>query len=144
MFFYTDLLDVYDTALTDREKDTEYKPYKIEISNEHPFETFLESLRIGSLIDILDVESKWYTGYITNIDTSTRNVKVHFDDWPVRFDELHNPLNGKIASYRTHAIGGRIQGCIPGTPLLPIKPKNNSVLTEFQKMILNLKLKKKS
>ena len=56
------------------------------------------------------------------------------DDWNDRFDEWVDPQSGKLAPYRSRAIGGRFQGGLPGRPALPLNLENDSVVTEFAKM----------
>ena len=129
-----DFLKVYDEQVIAREKDASYQPFKVEIPEDNPAQTWLDNLHVGSLVDALDIESKWYTGYVTNVDIKSGQVKIHYDDWSDRFDEWVDPQSGKLAPYRSRAIGGRFQGGLPGRPSLPIKPKNDSVVSEFSKM----------
>ena len=86
------------------------------------------------MVDALDIENKWYTAYILNIDQKSGKVKIHYDDWADRFDEWIDPQSGKLAPYRTRAIGGRFQGGLPGRAALPIRPLNESVISNFIKM----------
>jgi len=138
-----DFLGVYDAEVATREQDTTYETYAPVIADDNPSQQWLQQLHIGSLVDALDVESKWYTGYVTNIDAKsshTVKVKVHYDDWEDRFDEWIELESGKLAPYRTHAIGGRFQNGLPGRPALPIKTNTTTSqsMSAFHQMRVSL------
>ncbi len=80
---------------------------------------WLETLRAGSFVDALDMESKWYTGHVLGINQG--RALVHFDDWPSRFDEWVDVSSGRLAPKHTSAMGGRLQGGMPGWPLKPFR-----------------------
>ena len=79
---------MHDKELIRREKNDEMIiEFTDEIPCDHPSQTWINSLHIGSLVDALDVESKWYMGYVTNVDFKTNDINIHYDDWDGRFDE---------------------------------------------------------
>ena len=70
----------------------------------------------------LDVESKWYTGYVTNVDFKTNHINPPRRlGWQIY--EWFDPHSGKLAPDRTRAIVGRFQEGLPKRPVLPVAPQ---------------------
>lgn len=57
---------------------------------------WLDLLDVGSEVDCLDFQGKWFVATIVSVDEEKNLLKVHFQGWPSTYDEWVHRYSGRI------------------------------------------------
>jgi len=87
------------------------------------------SLELGTWVDGLDSINQWMAATVTEIDGNM--VKLHFDGWSDKWDELLRISSYKISPFRKHSVGyaGQVKVAIR---------RNEPSLEEYKEMIVKI------
>jgi hypothetical protein len=61
--------------------------------------------KLSNYIDAKDTVNHWCVGQIVDIDEEKNLVKVHFEGWSTRYDELIRRNAPRIGPFRRHTEG---------------------------------------
>jgi hypothetical protein len=50
--------------------------------------SFLSELSVNDFIDVLDTTNKWAVARIISLDNKENKIKVHYEGWSERYDEV--------------------------------------------------------
>lgn len=66
----------------------------------------MESLRVGSPVDILTERNIWYEGIVikTMAVGGENYVVVSYRDWQRQYEEMVSEKEGRLATHRTHTM----------------------------------------
>jgi len=57
---------------------------------------WLDTLDIGSRVDSMDIQGRWYKGTVIKVDESKNELLIHFQGWRELYDEWLYRYSGKI------------------------------------------------
>ena len=66
------------------------------------------ALKVGKEFDVMDRDGNWYPGVVTKYDEKSRVARVHFHDFPPKYDENVHADSGKFAPPNTKARRARV------------------------------------
>jgi len=57
---------------------------------------WLDTLDIGSEVDSMDIQGRWYKGTVIKVDPTKNRLRIHFQGWRELYDEWIYRYSGKI------------------------------------------------
>jgi hypothetical protein len=97
------LLYMAGKKMSDITKDNCKQRWEITKENKEKTKTMsiseMTELKIGDLIDARDIHENWYVATVVNI--SETHIKIHFNNWDIKYDENINKSENRIAKYGT-------------------------------------------
>jgi hypothetical protein len=59
---------------------------------------------VGQWVDVRDTVNQWLAATIMDIDRDSRRIYIHFNGWPVRWDEWLDWGSPRVAPFRSHSV----------------------------------------